>query len=605
MGAKGLSLFLIFGIFLIGFSQYGITEAYAGFDDPCEEIVTIDNGLPRDTIGFFEVEVECAGDSETANLLPEEREIDDILFDLLSFYETTDGVFRLAETATLGPELTPENEVMSWGEFTGSGGQTIFWTAISTIPPGEQNFNTDYIFDCPSCDTDFGGLLRFHSYLDEDVPPFFSNCLLFTRGSVGTGDLQLFTFDSVFGYGISHGGAFGSDLVGATFDGWAADEYSDLLDVLEGGDAPPVSLAGIIDTESLPLGFDPELGMVYGPEDITTVMSYTLDGIVSLEPLSVNLLPAVFAGGPSGVTATVSTGLGGSTSSSSIPSSPTTTTDETDGGGSGDYHTGPTFGVDDLGNLQVNNGFKLFQGPELVQQFTLEQFHTEALVKAEPNTSYTFVLEAYSPLGADAIDEVKIFTAPKTFIQNDKIWEIHLIKDKSQPNGYRLEVTDPQGKLTLPITFTVSDVGSHKIVSITVGGFEINGAVEAIGLWARDTFGYTTIAWVNDGLKILDIFSYPSLIMGFEELLSPPMVCTEQEDPDNRYSCAFEIKRNNELEKAKAALAEISKPGYQTQSDNQAIAIEDFKLNYEMNDELVVVFGPQLKNNVHLIHSAQ
>jgi exosortase sorting signal-containing protein len=135
------------------------------------------------------------------------------------------------------------------------------------------------------------GVLRFHQYLDEDVEGAGDDAF-FTRGSAAGSDLQLFTVDNDEVFGVSHGGSYiGSQgLGGATFAGWAADEYSDLRSELFGAGAT-VSLTGTIDTADLPPFTHPVVGPAYGPEDITSTLAWDFD--------------------PAATTATIVTTLGG------------------------------------------------------------------------------------------------------------------------------------------------------------------------------------------------------------------------------------------------------------------------------------------------------
>ena len=63
---------------------------------------------------------------------------------------------------------------------------------------------------------------------------------------------------------------------GASFAGWAADEFSDLRTALFGAGAP-VSFAGTIDTASLVPHVHPVVGSAYGPTDITSTLAWNLD----------------------------------------------------------------------------------------------------------------------------------------------------------------------------------------------------------------------------------------------------------------------------------------------------------------------------------------
>jgi hypothetical protein len=311
----------IFTLLIVMLIPFGINDVYANDCVGPGTSVTIDNGLTPTDDGFFQVEVDEAGDTDDVQLKPEGLPLDDdVIYDASIFYQTEDGIELLSRTTTDGPCLLPDGSVESSGVLTGSGGDQIFWTATSSISHGEVKMDTQLSFDCPDCDNNFDGLLRIHSYFDEDVGPNFSNCVLVVRGSAATNDLELFIVDpNPNSYGVSQGGAFGDSLVGATFDGWAADDFPDLLSLLNDDTAPLVSPTGIIDLDDLPAGNDPAIfdGDYWGPEDITTVMSYTLDDGASVAPLSFGLLTPAYATGMASITL----GLGGVPSTNDIPDS--------------------------------------------------------------------------------------------------------------------------------------------------------------------------------------------------------------------------------------------------------------------------------------------
>jgi len=312
---KYYSLFLIA---LLVLPLVGNQNAFAGDPDTdCGEdtFETIDNGIAAGTVGHFLVEVRSAGDTRCGIVTAEEDSGDivtvDVIFDWFNYVETVDGAFRLGDSALLGPSLAG-GEVTSSGRFLGSNDNMIEWSAVSSIPPGATVMDTVYSFEDATCETfpsEEGpdctsgvGFARLIQYLDEDVPPFFGNCVLTVRGTAAGGDLELLTIDSVELFGLSQGGAFtpAQGLVNAVFDGWAADDFSDIVDELDSGFVRAVSPTGIVDLADLPFFEHPVLGDSFGPEDVTTMMVWLMDG---------NTL------------VTIPTGLGVIPSSSAIPSS--------------------------------------------------------------------------------------------------------------------------------------------------------------------------------------------------------------------------------------------------------------------------------------------
>ncbi len=299
---KYYSLFLMA---LLVLPLVGNQNAFAG--GGCASATSIDNDIAFGTVGHFLVDVLSAGDTRcgqvTAELESGPVVTNNVIFDWFTYVETDDGidngvneVFRLGSTTKSGPSITGDDEVTSSGRFLGSNDNIIEWSAVSSIPPGETVMDTVYSFDDAPCETypvDLSnneflfpkegpdctsgvGFARLIQYLDEDVPPDVDNCVLTVRGTAAGGDLELLTIDSVELYGISQGGAFtpAQGLQNAVFDGWAAAPWSDIVDELDSGFVRAVSPTGEVD---LPFLEHPVLGDSFGPEDVTSMMVWTMD----------------------------------------------------------------------------------------------------------------------------------------------------------------------------------------------------------------------------------------------------------------------------------------------------------------------------------------
>jgi len=259
-------------------------------------IATIDNGTPSGTLGHFSIAMSDGGESWDAILTAPRLNSTDIfteniLFDYLTYIKTDNDVFRLESTTTVPAFLSGDDEVTSSGSFTGLSGQTIQWTAISSITLGEQKVVTTYTFTSTSS----LGNLRLYQYLDEDIEAF-EDCVFYTRGSVTGFDLELFTVDNVEVYGISQfsqSGAFSvsQGLVNSGFVGWAADTFNNMIPRLNEG-TQIVLITGIIESglAASPIAH-PVVGVGFGPEDIVSVMAWEVN--------------------PSKTSATIVTSLGG------------------------------------------------------------------------------------------------------------------------------------------------------------------------------------------------------------------------------------------------------------------------------------------------------
>lgn len=175
-------------------------------------------------------------------------------------------------SVTMPATLVSDDRVVSEGNITGENG-IINWHVESYLNDGEPIVWNEITL---TSDEPFGDL-QYINYLDEDIR-FVSDDLLWVTGTPGTDDFRIFTLDGAERVGFSQGGVVepGAGLVNATYDGWAADEFADLLNAILGA-GTTYTIPGNIDTTSLPPGTDPELGNVWGPEDITTALAWTVD----------------------------------------------------------------------------------------------------------------------------------------------------------------------------------------------------------------------------------------------------------------------------------------------------------------------------------------
>jgi hypothetical protein len=243
--------------------------------------VEISNGVPEGTVGHYRVDITAGGETRTgfvtaARFASNDIFTTEVVFDYSSLVDPgNNGLgFSLSDSDTVtGPFADPNNPntVTSSGSFFGVNQNVILWTAVSSIAPGAQVMTTTYTF---AAQTGALGPLRFLQYLDEDVQGAGDD-VFFSTGSAGSGDLQLFTFDNLDVYGLSHSGALlpGAGLQNASFAGWAADRFNNMRPLIT-GTGQPVSPDGV--NNLLPFQH-PQLGPVFGPVDIVSVLAWDVD----------------------------------------------------------------------------------------------------------------------------------------------------------------------------------------------------------------------------------------------------------------------------------------------------------------------------------------
>lgn len=258
------------------------TLAALGFAAPASAVL-IDNDVPAGTIGQFEVDVLDGGDSRTVNITAQPISGGtvsiEVVFDYFAYVDVgaEGGGVRLADSVTSAAVLDGDDVVVSHGSFTGEFGNTIAWTATSSIPDGTagsaSTMTTTYSF---SAETGQLGRIRLLQYLDEDVQGA-GNDVFFTRGGVATANLELVTVDNASVVGVSHGGGFsaGQGLLNSSFVGYAADVYNQIKPSISGA-GQPLSPTGVI--QNLAAFDHPDIAQdTYGPADIVSVMAWDVD----------------------------------------------------------------------------------------------------------------------------------------------------------------------------------------------------------------------------------------------------------------------------------------------------------------------------------------
>jgi hypothetical protein len=256
----------------------------------------IDNDVPEATVGHFEIQLLNGGESQEGGFTAQGRTLlfanEDFIFDYFSFVDvgSDGGAERLGETTiTQSATLISDDVVESRGFFLGESEQVINWIATTSIADGDTRIQNTITFSTEIENEEEEnnnieqialplGDLRFISYLDEDVRNVGDD-IMFLSGTPGSADFKVFTVDGPERVGFAQSGVYAASagqLVNATWDGWAADEFSDLRSAITGA-GTTYSIAGNIDVTDLPPSVDPELGTVFGPADVTTAFAWTVD----------------------------------------------------------------------------------------------------------------------------------------------------------------------------------------------------------------------------------------------------------------------------------------------------------------------------------------
>jgi len=267
------------------------------------ETVEISNGVPAGTVGSYRVDVETGGGIRTVFVTAERFASNDIVDReiLRNYYTFADPGIDGSGDRLVGSPPVPDpnnpNIVTSSGTVSGANQNVISWTARSSIAPGAQVLTNTYTFIAA---TGVLGPLRVLRHLDKNTEST-SNYVFSHTGSAVGGDLELFTFDNTEVFGLSHSGTLlpGTELQNASFAGWAADHFDNIItSIFTTGQ--PVSPAGII--ANLPSFQHPQLGPVFGPEDIVSVLAWDVDPNATTAVITTSLraIPISVEARPSG-----------------------------------------------------------------------------------------------------------------------------------------------------------------------------------------------------------------------------------------------------------------------------------------------------------------
>ncbi len=226
---------------------------------------TLDNGLTKETPGYFEVDIGADAVVRSGHLETGRDEFGTV--DLVHKYEAffvSEGAGARSFTGAI--IFSHRSLVTTAGSLRGPNGWIDF-TCRSWIGANGVELNQRWIFESA---LPFGSVALVQ-YFDENIWEG-NNDILLPVGDAVTSPLQLYTLDSPLRVGSYQ--SFSTDTLNVTFEGWAAHRTSDLEAAISNGSAF-FSREGAIDTAKLSPIPD-TLPMEYGPTDISTGMKFTL-----------------------------------------------------------------------------------------------------------------------------------------------------------------------------------------------------------------------------------------------------------------------------------------------------------------------------------------
>jgi len=137
---------------------------------------------------------------------------------------------------------------------------------------------------------------------------------------------------------------------------------------------------------------------------------------------------------------------------------------------------------------------------------------------------------------------------------NDSVWKIILQKDHL--DNWTMKVIDPDGYLgeVTSNTQIVNDA-RYLLASATIE-FKKPTPGMILNIEVRDSGGGYRDFKFNDGISIADAYAYPSIETSYEKPLEVEKLCLN-ENPNKRYTCAFEMVKQWTIKNAEKALSEM------------------------------------------------
>ncbi len=178
------------------------------------------------------------------------------------------------------------------------------------------------------------------------------------------------------------------------------------------------------------------------------------------------------------------------------------------------------------------------------------------LVKMLSDSTHTISTTVFCQHGVNKCNYVAFGVSPYGTNINDSVWKIILQKDHR--NNWTMKVIDPEGYLgEVTSTTQIVNDGRHLSVSVTIE-FKKPTPGMILNIEVRDSGGGYRDFKFNDGIAIADAYAYPLIETSYEQPLEIEPLCLN-ENPNKRYTCAFDKVRDWTIKKAKAALEQISK----------------------------------------------
>jgi len=178
------------------------------------------------------------------------------------------------------------------------------------------------------------------------------------------------------------------------------------------------------------------------------------------------------------------------------------------------------------------------------------------LVKMLSDSTHTISTTVFCQHGVSKCNYVAFGVSPYGTNINDSVWKIILQKDHL--DNWTMKVIDPDRYLG-EVTSTTQIVNDNRYLSASATiEFKKPTPGMILNIEVRDSGGGYRDFKFNDGITIADAYAYPSIETSYEAPLEIAPICLN-ENPNKRYTCAFNLVREWTIKNAEAALKQITK----------------------------------------------
>jgi len=220
--------------------------------------------------------------------------------------------------------------------------------------------------------------------------------------------------------------------------------------------------------------------------------------------------------------------------------------------GSSNSHPDPTIGKSRDGKQVVEKGICID-----IQCWTvIADYHQDfELVEMLTDSIHTISTTVFCQFGVEKCNYVAFGVSPYGTNINDSVWKIILQKDHL--GKWSMTVIDPDGYLgEVSSTTQIVNDGKHLFASATIE-FKKPTPGMILNVEVRDSKGGYRDFKFNDGIEIVDAYAYPLVETSYDPPLVVKKLCLN-ENPNKRYTCAFDKVRELTIKNAEKKLEELS-----------------------------------------------